>query len=254
MRRVVSQKDTPQFGEIPKLGVPLSPQKVIISPNLFFGAPRGFFRYNSSHRSSHLCFLLISVFAFTFIGCAKAKLTPVQRADLDQRAIVEITEALVTLPSSEKLSPLAPELVQKEARMIAMALVDQTRETNKKFRMTTTPNWHNIFIRWGLREEGYCYHWVPELMKALPPYPLKVFERHWGVAYKKLDENNAVLITKRGAPIATGIVYDAWRGSGRPYWKPVAVDKKYRWEVRFREDEILRGETRVSPKNSKEAD
>lgn len=181
-------------------------------------------------------------------GCAKQPLTAVERADLDRRAIVEISEALQQLPLSPKLKIVPQNTVTKEAKLIASRLVNQTRETNKEFRMTTTPNWHNFLIHLGKRKKGYCYHWVQELLKALPGEPLQAFERHWGVAYKTLDENNAVIITRRGAPLETGIVYDAWRGSGRPWWKHVKEDKKYKWRQRFHEGQILRGEGVVVPK------
>lgn len=111
------------------------------------------------------------------------------------------------------------------------------------------PIWHNYQIESGIKTKGYCYHWVPELLKALPPYPMQYFERHWGGSFLSLGrENNAVIITKRGAPLVTGVVYDAWRGVGKPFWKYVAQDKKYRWEQRFYEAQILRGEAKAEPK------
>lgn len=182
------------------------------------------------------------------MSCSK-QLSPTQRENFDQKAIHELTQSLAKLPQSEKYPPYNPIGVRKEARQIAEALVRQTFETNKEFKMKRNPFWHNYKIKIGVREKGYCYHWVPELLKALPPYPLKYFERHWGGSFLSLGrENNAVIITKRGAPLPTGIVYDAWRGVGKPFWKYVAADKKYRWEQRFHETQILHGEAKVEPK------
>ena len=181
-------------------------------------------------------------------GCAK-QLSPAARRDLDRGAVVALTEALSRLPQSEKYSSLDSGAVKKEAHQIAQALVVQTRETNKEFKMSGGPIWHNFLIKIGVRKKGYCYHWVPELLKALPSEPMKYFERHWGGSFLSLGrENNAVIITRRGALLETGIVYDAWRGVGKPFWRFVAEDKKYRWEERFSEAEILAGEAKVEAK------
>lgn len=162
---------------------------------------------------------------------------------------MELATTLISLPQSEKYPPYNPEAVREEAEEIAQTLVNQTDVTNKEFQMTGGPVWHNFLIKSGFRKKGYCYDWVPELLKALPPVPMKYFERHWGGSFLSMGrENNGVIFTKRGAPLSTGIVYDAWRGGGKPYWRYVSQDKKYRWEERFSEAEILRGEARVEPK------
>jgi len=182
-------------------------------------------------------------------GCAKTHLTEVQQMDQDQKAITQLQEDLIQLPETQAVLFHNPKELEKEASLIAKALVDQTRETNREFQMTGGPKWHNFLIKLGIREKGYCYQWVPELLKTLPAYPLKFFERHWGGSFLSMGrENNAVIITKRGAPLHTGVVYDAWRGVGRPFWKSVSEDKKYRWTQRFNEEEILSGEAKVEPK------
>lgn len=198
-------------------------------------------------------FLIMRIFSFAILslliaGCAVQSLTPAERKALNRKSTDAITAALIALSPSPKSLAVFPETVREEASAIAAILVRETEAINRDFRMTTTPNWHNVLIKLGKRRKGYCYHWTEELLKRLPPYPLKAFERHWGVAYKKLDENNAVILTRRGAPLETGIVYDAWRGSGRPFWLPVTKDKKYSWQRRFREEEILIGKAGVEPK------
>lgn len=167
----------------------------------------------------------------------------------DSEAVEKLAHALMQLPENPKAGGAAPEVVANEAWRIARALVDQTRETQKEFQMARGPIWSNFLIKIGKRKKGYCYHWVPELLRALPQQPMQAFERHWGGSFLSLGrENNAVIITRRAAPLATGIVYDAWRGVGRPFWKKVGEDKKYRWETRFREPEILMGEAKVEGK------
>lgn len=191
--------------------------------------------------------IFITLLLLLVLSCSK-QLSPTQRENFDQKAIVELTSALTQLPPSEKYPPYDRLEVEKEAHFIAESLVKQTKETNKEFQMKGGPVWHNYQIESGIKTKGYCYHWVPELLKALPPTPMKYFERHWGASFLSMGrENNAVIITKRAAPLETGIVYDAWRGVGKPFWKHVAQDKKYRWEQRFHEAQILRGEAKVEP-------
>ncbi|MDP2600447.1 MAG: hypothetical protein Q8P84_06945 [Deltaproteobacteria bacterium] len=185
-------------------------------------------------------YFFIIFFVFS-LGCAKQQSAPINSADT-------LTHALIALPQVEGSGAYPSVEVQKEAGVIAKALVDQTGETNKEFKMSGGPKWHNFKIKMGAREKGYCYEWVPELLKALPQEPMKYYERHWGGSFMSMGrENNAVIITKRGAPLETGIVYDAWRGVGQPFWIPVAQDKKYQWEERFNETQILGGEAKVEP-------
>ena len=184
-----------------------------------------------------------------FFGCARQVVTPQKQAEADQKAIVSIQKVLVGLPLVQEAPQAAAREIESEAHLIATSLVNQTRETNEEFNMTTGPKWHNFLIKIGARKKGYCYEWVPELLKALPSPPMKYFERHWGGSFLSLGrENNAVIITKRGAALETGLVYDAWRGSGHPFWILVSQDKKYSWMERFTEMEILTGQARVEPK------
>lgn len=188
-------------------------------------------------------------------GCAPQTLALRGRAETssqahrDRLAIENLARELMILPENPKANAVGPQVVEHEAHLIAKLLVDQTRETNKEFRMTGGPIWSNFLIKIGKREKGYCYHWVPELLRALPQRPMQAFERHWGGSFLSMGrENNAVIITRRAAGLATGIVYDAWRGGGRPFWKKVNEDKKYHWEHRFSESQILLGEANVEGK------
>lgn len=184
---------------------------------------------------------ILLFFIFLATACAREPLSPSRQAGLDRKAVLQLEEDLSRLVPSEWARP--------EAHQIAQALVDQTRKTNKAFKMTGSPKWHNFMVKIGVRKRGYCYHWVPELLKALPRQPMQYYERHWGGSFLSLGrENNAVIITRRGAPLSTGIVYDAWRGMGRPFWMAVSQDKKYPWEQRFSEAEILTGRAKVEPK------
>ncbi|MBI5366896.1 MAG: hypothetical protein HZA54_07650, partial [Planctomycetes bacterium] len=144
--------------------------------------------------------------------------------------------------------PPDPAAVAAEAATLAAALVRRTREVNREFRMWGSPRWHNFMIHLGLKEKGFCYHWVPELLRGLPSEPLPAFERHWGLSLMGVPrENNAVVITRRGMPVRDGLVYDAWRGLGRPFWVRAADDPEWIWIERFDERAILAGEAHVEP-------
>lgn len=126
-----------------------------------------------------------------------------------------------------------------EARAIASALVQATRANAAAFRMVGSPFFNNFLVTFGFKEKGYCYHWVEALFKALPPQPFRYYERHWGGAgIGGPLENNAVIITKRGAPVTAGIVYDVWRSAGRPWWRPASEDH-YKWVKRYNESEVI---------------
>lgn len=190
--------------------------------------------------------LKLLLLVFCLVGCSREHITFSGRFANEEAAIFSLANSLILLNNNK--APFSAEVVKKEAHLIAKRLVAATYQTNKTFRMTTGPNWHNHLIKLGLRQKGYCYHWTAALLEALPQRRLQVFERHWAVAYKRFDENNAVILTKRGDPLASGLVYDAWRGAGKPYWKKVSEDKKYRWQQRFNESEILLKEAKVEPK------
>lgn len=130
---------------------------------------------------------------------------------------------------------------EAEALAIATVLVQTTRAQGTRYRMVGSPLFNNFLIRIGAKERGYCYHWTEALFKSLPPVPGEYYERHWGGAnVGRMTENNGVVITARGAPVASGIVYDAWRGAGRPWWTWVR-DDHYPWMERYNEQEILSG-------------
>jgi hypothetical protein len=79
---------------------------------------------------------------------------------------------------------------------------------------------------------------MPYLFDALSKIEWRYFERCWGGAsVGKVTENNAVIVMPRGGPISEGLVYDAWRGAGKPWWKEVK-DDNYDWDVRYSEIEL----------------
>lgn len=153
------------------------------------------------------------------------------------------TDAVAIDTLAADLRRLVPQAeAAAEAVAIATTLVQTTRTEGARYRMVGSPLFNNFLIRIGAKERGYCYHWTEALLNALPRAPWQYFERHWGGAnVGRMTENNGVILTARGAPVASGIVYDAWRGAGRPWWKSVR-DDHYPWTERYGENEILSGQ------------
>ncbi|MBI2345685.1 MAG: hypothetical protein HYV03_02105 [Deltaproteobacteria bacterium] len=158
----------------------------------------------------------------------------------DLIAIERLTADLVALVQGGQAGSQPPG-VADEAEKIAAALIRTTRRESASYKMVGSPIFNNILIEWGAKERGYCYHWTEALLKALPSDPFVHFERHWGGAnIGRATENNAVIVTARGVPVTSGIVYDAWRGAGHPWWRAVR-DDHYRWGERYDEAAIRGG-------------
>ncbi|MBI4237850.1 MAG: hypothetical protein HY696_05460 [Deltaproteobacteria bacterium] len=159
----------------------------------------------------------------------------------DLEAGVQLRDALVALARTEDPLRGSEPSVEAEAQAISTALVAETRRRAGEFRMVGSPLWNNFLMHTGARKLGYCYHWTQALATAVQGLPWCHFARSWGVASPgKATENNGLVLTARGASLERGIVYDAWRGAGRPYWRAVQGDR-YRWEERFSEVQLRHG-------------
>lgn len=153
--------------------------------------------------------------------------------------ISSLKSDLVGLHDSQNSSMAS--VLEEEALEIASTLVETTALLNKEYQMARSVLWHNFLIKIGAKKGGYCYQWTENLLTNLPSKKFQYFERHWGVHNdRKATENNAVIITRRGDPINKGIVYDAWRGKGYPYWRQVSKDTQD-WTELFTEGDILAG-------------
>jgi hypothetical protein len=100
---------------------------------------------------------------------------------------------------------------------------------------------HNLFINLDLKEKGFCWHWVEKFLGTLRPLDFHHFDFHWGVAYEgKFRENNALVISRHDGDFRDGLAIDAWRSSGRPFWRLVRKDR-FPW-VKRDETDITIGE------------
>lgn len=154
----------------------------------------------------------------------------------DQEAIIALRDRLVALQPAVQRG-----VARAEAEAIALQLVRETRQVGAQYNMVGSPLFNNFLVHIGAKQAGFCYHWTATLARALTALPWKYFSRQWGVAnLAEATENNALVITARGAPLTSGIVYDPWRGAGTPHWRGVA-DDHYRWTTRYTERNLEMG-------------
>lgn len=176
-------------------------------------------------------------------ACKEAK-----RARDDARDMAKYRDDLLKMYDAAPVKPATRAIAQHEAEDIAIRIITATNETDQKFNMINSSILNNLLVNIGAKDGGQCYQWVRELLKALPPQPYQVYERSWGGSHvHKFLENNSVIFTVRGQDLQTGILYDAWRDHGHPWWRFVKKDH-YPWSVRFTEAEILAGDAQVTGK------
>lgn len=163
----------------------------------------------------------------------------------DARAMAKYRDDLLKLYDGTRTPPATRAIAESEADDIALRMILTTRTLSEKFDMVHSALMNNLLVNLGSKRGGQCYQWVRGLLAELPPKPYQVFERTWGGSrLQTFLENNSVIFTVRGQDLQTGILYDAWRGRGNPWWKPVRKDH-YPWSTRFSEAQIFAGEATV---------
>ncbi len=164
----------------------------------------------------------------------------------DVRDMAKYRDDLLKMYDASPVKPETHAIAAQESEDIAIRMVTTTRVLSKKFDMIHSAILNNLLVNIGSKEGGQCYQWVRGLLAELPPTPYQVYERTWGGSrVHKFLENNSVIFTVRGQDLQTGVLYDAWRDHGNPWWRFVKKDH-YPWSVRFTETEILSGDARVT--------
>jgi hypothetical protein len=131
--------------------------------------------------------------------------------------------------------------VANEADRISREVIQIMYRYRKEWGMLNSALFHNLLVNMKIKEKGFCWHWVEKFLGALRPIGFEHFDFHWGVAYEgNFRENNALVITRSGAPFESGLGIDAWRSSGRPFWRLVKKDR-FPW-VKRDESRIVIGE------------
>ncbi len=156
----------------------------------------------------------------------------------DQRAIFNMRDDLLALIHNAAAIDAA---TRAEAEAIATRIVQTTRTVGEEYGMVGSPLFNNFLVHVGIKKAGFCYHWTETLARAVADLPWQHFSHLWGVAsLLNVTENNALVIMSRGESVADGIVYDPWRGAGKPYWRSVAGDH-YKWTTRYTERNLAMG-------------
>lgn len=163
----------------------------------------------------------------------------------DVRDMARYRNDLLKLYDAVPNPPATRAIAESEAEDIAVRMVTTTRTLSKKFNMVHSAILNNVLVNTGMKDGGQCYQWVRGLLAELSPKPYQAFERTWGGSrVHKFLENNSVIFTVRGQDLQTGILYDAWRGRGNPWWRLLKNDH-YPWSARFSEADILSGNAQV---------
>ena len=129
-----------------------------------------------------------------------------------------------------QLVALSPRVRSREAQRVATMAHETARALRYEYGIAGPAQFHNVLVNAGVKKRGLCHHWTRDLMQRLAALKLATLDLHWGGARAGTwREHNAVVVTARGAPFASGIVLDPWRHGGRLFSGPVATDR-YPWK------------------------
>lgn len=150
-------------------------------------------------------------------------------------AKIKFWEEVILLKGSlvalHKINP--PEDAVTEADAIAKDVIETLYTLSQKWRIGSSALFTNFLINTGMKEKGFCYHYVAALRKPLLKQNWRRFEIRWGTAWEDtFRENNALVITAKGRPFEEGVAVDAWRTAGRPFWTKVSGDR-FPWVEAF---------------------
>ena len=113
-----------------------------------------------------------------------------------------------------------------EADTIARSIISSLYRVSNEWRVGGSSLFRNFLIRVGVKQKGFCYHYVGEMLKDLPKREWLYYDFHWGAAWEGgFRENNALVITAKDQDFENGIAVDAWRATGRPFWVPIKGDR-----------------------------
>lgn len=132
------------------------------------------------------------------------------------------------------LHPLPQDtLIQSEADAMAKIVIDTIYALSQEYKIVGSALIHNFLINRGVKEKGFCYHYVDALRGALAVRSWEGFDLHWGTAWEgDFRENNALVVTAKGGAFENGIAIDSWRSAGRPFWTKVKGDR-FPWVEAF---------------------
>ncbi|WP_323769164.1 hypothetical protein [Antarctobacter sp.] len=127
---------------------------------------------------------------------------------------------------------LGPDVAPDEAAAVARIAVNEPLVWAREWDVVDPPLVHNIKVNTGVKPRGLCKHWAEDLEVRLRQERLQSLSLHRAIANADTlrIEHSTVIVSARGAPMASGLVLDPWRqGQGRLWFGRVADDPKYRW-------------------------
>jgi hypothetical protein len=130
---------------------------------------------------------------------------------------------------------LGDDVSPDEAARVARIAVQDPLVWAQEWGAVDRPLIHNIQVNTGAKPRGLCKDWADDLEARLRREGLHSLELHRAIANSTniRIEHSTVIVTRRGAPMDSGIVLDPWRrGQGRLYYVKETEDPKYHWIAR----------------------
>lgn len=83
-----------------------------------------------------------------------------------------------------------------------------------------------------IKSAAVCADWADAQLRRLQHEAPRTLELHMALANPRINtpfRHTTVVVTAKGAPLASGLVLDGCRRSGNLYWLPVSQDN-YKWQ------------------------
>lgn len=165
-------------------------------------------------------FILIFILILS-TGCSVKYEKNASFEDQQKSKIYDLTQALISLN---------PSVLKKEAQHAASIAVLYPLDLTQKYELTSPPLWHNSLINMQIKQRGLCYHFAEDLAYKLKLQRFKSLKIRWADHKNgQYWEHNALVITAWNQPFKQGILFDAWRDSGKLFWDFVKNDTQYDW-------------------------
>lgn len=150
---------------------------------------------------------------------ANGKPIATKLAPRQQRSIQGLTATLMTLGTN---------IDAAEAKEVAYDAVVYPMILANRWRLMSSPWYHNGLVNTGKRPRGLCYQWAEDMTTLMKKKNLRSFDLHRGVVFRhQKDEHNTMIISAKGASLKQGIILDPWRSSGVLFWSRVTEDKAH---------------------------
>lgn len=128
-----------------------------------------------------------------------------------------------------EIKQLSPQVTPEEAQHFARVAVETAAELGRRYEVALAPWLHNASIVAGLKDRGLCYQYAWDLYESLKHVESPHLSMYFVQANRgKLNEHHALSVTAKDASWDSGVLLDAWRGSGNLYFGAVTADR-YPW-------------------------